>query len=63
VVELNRTNAQLLADLVELEELNKTTLVNRAIKLYALVREMERAGGALYLQTAPGGPLERQRLL
>lgn len=63
VVELGGQNANELADLVNLEDLNKTTIVNRAIQLYALVRKLEREGGRLYMQERDSKELQRLLLL
>jgi hypothetical protein len=63
VVELNGQSANELRDLVHLEELNKTTIVNRALQLYALVRKLERAGGGLYLRERDSAELQRLLLL
>jgi hypothetical protein len=49
VVELNQKSAALLDELVELEELNKTTVVNRAIQVYAILRKAEEAGGQVLI--------------
>ena len=45
VVELGRRAAADLAWLVESEEVNKTTVVNRAIQVYRLLMEAQRNGG------------------
>jgi hypothetical protein len=63
VVELNGQSAKDLRDLVSLEELNKTTIVNRALQLYALVRKLEREGGGLYLRERDSTELQRLLLL
>jgi hypothetical protein len=63
VVELNRVSAQKLLQLTEAEELNKTTLVNRAIQVYALLREVENAGGAIFVRDSSTEPLGRLRIM
>lgn len=62
VVELNRHTASDLAWCVEAEELNKTTVVNRAVQLYKAVIETQYAGGAMILETQDGGA-QRYRIL
>lgn len=47
VVELNRRTAGDLGWLVEQEELNKTTLVNRAVQVYRLLIEAQHNGGTI----------------
>ncbi|WP_199423075.1 hypothetical protein [Actinotalea solisilvae] len=49
VVELNRRAATDLAWLVESEEVNKTTVVNRALQVYRLLVEAQRNGGSVTL--------------
>jgi hypothetical protein len=63
VVELNRATAAELDDLVELEELNKTTIVNKALQVYAILRKAERDGGKILLVEAAGAAPERLRFL
>jgi hypothetical protein len=50
VVELGAQAAADLAALVETEDLNKTTLVNKAIQLYAIIRKQEREGKSVVLK-------------
>lgn len=52
IVELNELTAGLLNELVEVEELNKSTLVNRAVQLYSMIGGVQRAGGKVYVQEA-----------
>lgn len=61
VVELGVQGANELADLVKLDGLNKTTIVNRALRLYALIRETDREGGAVYIKES--GTAEMHRIL
>lgn len=63
VVELSKTSASLLEDLVDLEELNKTTVVNRAIQVYALLRKAEAAGGQVLLVESDSAAPQRIRFL
>jgi hypothetical protein len=46
-----------LAELAELEELNRSTIINRAIQLYAELIRVRREGGSLYVRDVPDGPL------
>lgn len=59
VVELSRRTAADLAWLVEEEEMNKTTLVNRAVQLYKLIVETQRNGAAVYFEDPQNGKIER----
>ncbi|HST80868.1 MAG TPA: hypothetical protein VLL08_03890 [Kineosporiaceae bacterium] len=63
VVELNRATAADLDDLVALEDLNKTTLVNRALQMYAILRKAERDGGQILIQEAGESAPQRIRFL
>lgn len=63
VVELNPRVAHQLDDLVLAEGLNKTTLVNRAIQVYALVVDVQTAGGRLYVQEADSDQLQRLTII
>jgi hypothetical protein len=63
VVELNRATAADLDELVELEELNKTTITNRALQLYAMLRKVQRDGGQILLQDAGAKEPERIHFL
>lgn len=45
VVELGRRATTDLAWLVDEEEINKTTVVNRALQVYRIIKETERNGG------------------
>lgn len=63
VVELNPRVAHQLDDLVRAEGLNKTTLVNRAIQVYALVVDVQTAGGRLYVQEAGSDQLQRLTII
>jgi len=47
VVELGRRTASDLAWLVEEEDVNKTTAVNRAVQVYRLLVEAQRNGGSI----------------
>lgn len=58
VVELNARTAATLAELVDEEELNKTTIVNRAVQVYALLSRAQRDGAALRIATADGAERE-----
>lgn len=63
VVELTRATGAQLDELVELEELNKTTIVNRALQVYAFLRKAERDGGQLLLLDAGETTPQRIRFL
>jgi hypothetical protein len=63
VVELNRATAADLDDLMELEDLNKTTLVNRALQMYAFLRKAERDGGQIFVQEAGESAAQRSHFL
>jgi hypothetical protein len=63
VVELTRATSAELDDLVELEELNKTTIVNRALQVYAFLRKAEREGGQVLLLEAGDATPQRIRFL
>lgn len=54
VVELTRKSAQDLGWLVDEEELNKTTLVNRAIQVYKTVMEAQKDGRRLMISNRDG---------
>ena len=60
VVELTDATTSDLTRLVDQEILNKTTIANRAIQLYALLRDNEIAGGMTLIRTPDG---ETQRLI
>jgi hypothetical protein len=49
VIELGRRASADLAWLVEEQEVNKTTVVNRAIQVYRLLIETQRNGGSIML--------------
>lgn len=63
VVELTRATSSELDDLVEFEELNKTTIVNRALQMYAFLRKAERDGGQILLLDAGAAAPQRIRFL
>jgi hypothetical protein len=63
VVELTRATTVELDDLVEIEELNKTTIVNRALQMYAFLRKAERDGGQILLLEAGESAPQRIRFL
>jgi hypothetical protein len=50
VVELNKRPAQDLQWLVDSEELNKTTIVNRALQVYKHIVELQQRGGSVLLE-------------
>jgi hypothetical protein len=60
VVQLTQPSANALTDLVQLEQLNKTTIVNKALQLYALLRKADLAGGEI--QLLEPGDVTPQRL-
>jgi hypothetical protein len=55
VVELGRRAAADLGWLVEEEEVNKTTVVNRAIQVYRLLIETQRNGGSIIVSDPKRG--------
>jgi hypothetical protein len=59
VVELNRTAAARLDALVELEELNKTSVVNRALNVYYMLRMAEKNGGEVTITESESAPARR----
>jgi hypothetical protein len=61
--ELTRATAAELDDLVELEELNKTTIVNRALQVYAFLRKAERDGAQILLAEADAPTPQRLHFL
>jgi hypothetical protein len=63
VVELNSRSSRDLGELVAIEELNKTTIVNRAIQVYAMIRRTELGGGRVYLQDPGASELQRLRII
>jgi hypothetical protein len=63
VVELGAQAAADLTELVRSEDLNKTTLVNKAIQLYAILRNHEREGGRILLQESETKEVQRLLLL
>jgi hypothetical protein len=63
VVETNRRTAADLAWLAEEEELNKTTLVNRAVQVYRMIIEAQRNGGAVLIEDPTKGTTERLRFV
>lgn len=63
VVELNKRTAQDLAWLVEEEELNKTTIVNRALQVYKHVVELQARGGSVVLDDPAKGQQERMLIV
>lgn len=54
VVELTSEASDSLDELTSREQVNKTTVVNRALKLYRLLRRADAAGGGVYLLTKDG---------
>jgi len=63
VVELTSNSAQDLGELMELEEQNKTTLVNRAIQVYKIFQSIERSGGKIFVQEAGSNEVQRVRIV
>ncbi len=59
VVELNKRTAADLTWLQEAEEVNKTTLVNRAIQVYRMIAEAQRDGGSLTIEDGSGSAPQR----
>jgi len=63
VVELSPTAAAMLNELCDLEHLNKTTVVNRAIQVYHALRMAEAEGGQVLMSDSEGAPLQRVRFI
>jgi hypothetical protein len=59
VVELSPKAAAMLNELCDLEHLNKTTVVNRTIRLYHKLQMAQEAGGQVFVSESKDGPLER----
>ena len=59
VIELTQRAAADLAWLIEMEELNKTNVVNRAIQVYKRVIEAQANGGALVIDDPKRGEPQR----
>jgi hypothetical protein len=57
VVELTRASAAHLARLVDEEDVNKTTIVNRALTVYAAIRRAEKDGDSLLVRDGTTGEL------
>jgi hypothetical protein len=62
-VELSPRTAALLDELVELDQLNKTTVVNRAIQVYSILRNAEANDGEILIREKAGAELQRTRFL
>lgn len=58
VVELNRRSSDDLDKSCEREELNKTTIVNRALQVYTLIQDHLEAGGVVVLVDTEGNHKE-----
>ena len=63
VVELGRPASQLLEELTRLEDLNKTTIVNRAIQVYGLLRMAQENGGEVHMSDTADGALHSVRFI
>jgi hypothetical protein len=59
VVELSSTTAEMLNELCDIERLNKTTVVNRAIQVYHLLRMAQASGGQVQMSDSKDGELQR----
>lgn len=57
VVELSRTSAADLARFVEEEEVNKTTVVNRALAVYSVVRAAQQHGDKVLVRDVDTGEM------
>ena len=62
VVELNARSERDLTECVTMEEMNKTTVVNRAVQVYGEITANQRAGGRCVL-IRPDGTEERLWIL
>jgi hypothetical protein len=62
-VELGRNARADLAWLVEQEELNRTTIVNRAIQVYRLVVDAQLNGRHLYIGDVESGKAQEVRIV
>lgn len=54
VVELTRASAADLARFVSEEDVNKTTIVNRALAVYRTIRAAEKEGGKVLIRDSSG---------
>jgi len=63
VVELSSKAAQDLAWLVEEEELNKTTIVNRAVQVYKRIMELQARNGSIILDDPENATRERMLIV
>lgn len=63
VVELTRASAAILARFVREEDLNKTTIVNRALSVYSAVREAELAGDKIYIRDGKTGEITQLMMI
>jgi hypothetical protein len=62
-LELSHTAEAMLNELCDLEQLNKPTVVNRAIQVYHLLRMAEAAGGQVLISDSREAPLQRVRFM
>lgn len=58
LVDLNKRTDDELTDCANREGINKTTVVNRAVQVYAAITDNQAAGGSLVL-IRPDGSIER----
>lgn len=63
VVELSTRTAADLAWLVDAEQMNKTTIVNRAVQTFRLLAEIQGDGGTIEIREAGNARTIRLRLL
>lgn len=63
MVELNPRAYDALVHRTEVESLNKTTITNRAIQLYAMITDVLEAGGKVYIEEKDAKELQRLRIL
>jgi hypothetical protein len=59
VVELSALAAGNLNELCQMDQSNKTTVVNRAIKVYHVLRTAEAAGGEILISDSKRGQIQR----
>lgn len=63
VVELTPAVYDALTRRTEKEYLNKTTITNRAIQLYAMITDILEAGGKVYVEEKDAKELQRLQIL
>lgn len=62
-VNLTGKSSHALAEAVRITRDSKTDVINKALVVYALLQEIQEAGGAIYLRETSRAELERLRVL